>query len=192
VLALSSYDLNTILISWSTGVFNKELLRGLHCNITLNQIPFDAFITRMARPDLCMGPAYDFGNELLASALFNATQVPIRKCHYPMAHRIRNCTLVARCIDANHDPTHRRELVEMLCTTASTSRRCFSYIYTMLRSGLGAHVGFDDDVLLEAALLVACGYEIDDVKTWMVKLGRKGFLRGYRGKKSDDRWQSCF
>lgn len=79
-----------------------------------------------------------------------------------------------------------------MCTTASTSRRCFSYIYTMLRSGLGAHVGFDDDVLLEAALLVACGYEIDDVKTWMVKLGRKGFLRGYRGKKSDDRWQSCF
>lgn len=41
--------------------------------------------------------------------------------------------------------------------------------------------GKQQDIELEAALLVACGYKTEDVKRWMMELGKRGKLYGYRG-----------
>ncbi|KAF2850912.1 hypothetical protein T440DRAFT_478812 [Plenodomus tracheiphilus IPT5] len=109
-----------------------------------------------------------------------------KSSHQLIIHRIKNCARIARCIDRRNSVGYRDDLIRTFCTSASTSRSCWHYIlepvqYIQYVDDRVAHF-IEDDLLLEAALLVANGYQFEDVKMWMVRLGRRGLLTGYRGR----------
>lgn len=167
------------------GTFDAEIQRLLKRNFTLNQVPHTSWWT----PPVPGISDHTFRNELLATMLHNTVRRPKKNLTPPLIMaRLRNCLLIARCIDSDDARARRDDLLETLCATASTSLCCWAYIF-MLRfdryrfvyhvdeAGTTAKQG---DLRLEAALLVATGYKIEDVKEWMVRLGCKGKLIDYR------------
>ena len=127
---------------------------------------------------------------LLASALYRETQLyPGDGTAHLMAHRIKNCVLVAQHLSADYSMQSEQLLYERLCAVASASRCCWNYIFTLWYVGGHAFIdGVDDDgafsrkkdILLEVSLLLATGYQLAEVRRWMLRLGRLGMLVGYR------------
>ncbi|KAG9185333.1 hypothetical protein G6011_07877 [Alternaria panax] len=165
--------------------FDKEIRRALHQRLSLYQLPYYPFLAyRMPtlETSLC--------NALLASALYNETQ----RCSgnnvvHPIAYRIKNCVLVAQHLSSDHNIQHEQHMYKIFCAAASTSHSCMRYISGLRYSRTASVSGVDNpggskregDVLLEVSLLVANGYQLEDAKRWMRRLGRLGMLVGYRG-----------
>ena len=106
-----------------------------------------------------------------------------------MAYRLKNCVLVAQHLSADYSMQNEQLLYGRLCAVASASRCCWNYIFTLWYVGSHAFInGVDEDgafsrekdILLEVSLLLAIGYQLGDVRRWMLRLGRLGMLVGYR------------
>lgn len=95
--------------------------------------------------------------------------------------------MIAQYLTHAHPGSARHcDLGKLFSTVASTSRYCWSYIFApcvydneLVEWGDGVSLKLAD-VYLEAALLVACGYGIDEVKRGLRACGRMGGLQGYR------------
>jgi hypothetical protein len=153
--------------------------------LTLNQLLHRSF--RASWADIPKEGADAFRDALASSALYRAT-TNTGRCQHPIGNRIRNCVLVAQHICSNHSSAHEQELLKVFCTAASTSRCCWDYVLS-LRYNTDRFVYHVDkkrvflkegDILLEAALLVANGYDLADAKHWLLRLGKLGMLVGYR------------
>lgn len=112
----------------------------------------------------------------------------------PIVARIRNCKTIADNIPSTHAPDDSNEgsshlsdtlgmesksMLYRLCVMASTSHYCHQYIYTYEYYSSSFKSSAEGDAYLEAALLVACGFAIEDVKSAMVKLAKEGKLARY-------------
>jgi hypothetical protein len=110
-----------------------------------------------------------------------------REIRHLIRNRIRNCVLVAQHISSSHNSAHEQELFKDFCNAASTSRCCWHYIFGLRYvDSFVPHVDENGDpskeseLRLEAALLIANGYQLADVKQWLLRLGKLGMLVGYR------------
>jgi hypothetical protein len=167
--------------------FDEEIQRALHQRLTLRQIPYHSFLAY----DMQKPPGLDCSlrDALLASALYHQTQRCIgnEAVHF-MMYRMKNCVLVAQHLSSNHNIKHGLLLYQTFCAAASTSRCCWWYIFELQYGsnpfvyGVDNHGGSarEHDILLEVSILVASGYQLADVKRWMVRLGGLGLLAGYR------------
>jgi len=160
----------------------------LHQHLNLSQLPYRSFVVY----DIQKQSSLDCSlrDALLASALYRETQLYSgdSTAHF-MAHRIKNCVLVAQHLSADYSMQNEQLLYERLCAVASASRCCWNYIFTLWYVGSHAFIdGVDEDgafsrekdILLEFSLLLAIGYQLADVRRWMLRLGRLGMLVGYR------------
>jgi len=137
------------------------------------------------------GTTYNFHTALLASGINNSSSNNSRSRQVArpspenlwspgsnIADRIRNCVTVALVI--NSPRPNLGDLVRSLSKLASMSTWARDYMFMPYYfSG-----GFDSDkmaqVYLEVALLVAYGYDKQDVLTAFLGEARKGLLKGYR------------
>jgi hypothetical protein len=172
-------------LTTNTDSFDEEVRRALHQRLTLNQIPYHSFLASRAKNTKETNQT--FRNALLSSALYRTTTSSEAK-HHPIKNRIRNCILVAQHVSSNHNIALERELYKKFCDAASTSRCCWNYTFS-LRHHVNVFVHHVDeygislkasDLRLETALLVANGYQLAEVKHWLIRLGRLGMLVGYR------------
>jgi hypothetical protein len=159
----------------------------LHQHLTLSQIPYQSFLIYGIQKQ--SGLSASLRDSLLASALYHETQgCSGDGAAHAMTHRIRNCVLVAQHLSSDHNMQAEQLLYKKICIVASASRCCWNYIFILRYN---SHAFVDDvdydgnpprhrDILLEVSLLVATGYQLADVRRWMVRLGRLGMLAGYR------------
>ena len=170
----------------------------LHQHLTLSQLPYRSFITYDIQKQSSLDRS--LRDAILASALYRETQLYSGDgtAHF-MAHRLKNCVLVAQHLSADYSMQNEQLLYGRLCAVASASRCCWNYIFILRYN---SHAFVDDvdddgrpamhrDILLEVSLLVATGYQLADVRRWMARLGRLGMLAGYREhavKRPERRW----
>ncbi|KAI4695441.1 uncharacterized protein J4E84_002067 [Alternaria hordeiaustralica] len=168
--------------------FDKEIQRLLHQHLTLSQLPYRSFVVYDIQKQSSLDRS--LRDTLLASALYRETQLYSGDGTAQfMAHRIKNCVLVAQHLSADYSMQNEQLLYEKLCAVASVSRCCWNYIFTLWYVGGHAFIdGVDEDgafsrekdILLEISLLLAIGYQLAEVKRWMLRLSRLGMLVGYR------------
>lgn len=160
----------------------------LHQQLSLSQIPYRYFLVYDIHRRSSLDPT--LRDALLASALYRETQLyPGDRPAQLMAYRIKNCVLVAQHLSADYSVQNEQLLYKKLCTVVSSSRCCWNYIFTLRYSNGDAFVHCVDhsgafpreqDILLEVSLLLVIGYQLADVRRWMLRLGRLGMLVGYR------------
>jgi hypothetical protein len=126
--------------------------------------------------------------DLLASATHNsadASSAPSRRTRIEatrITDRIRNCITIASQIGLPEnspfaDPSiGPRDLMQHLCTAASTSRYCQEYMYMPSCYHQRFTRFAEGDAYLEAALLVASGYTAELVLHTMERLVKEGKL----------------
>jgi hypothetical protein len=178
------------LILTRSGVFDKEILRAFHTHLILPRFPRTSFIRDLARPDIAKRFDLSLRNALLGSALYNSSisksAMPSKKRssgrHFDMLNRIENCTRIAQQIDQDDSESHAQDLTRMFCIAASTSRYCWMHIFYAYTTGCfrSRKVKYStprDNAYLEAALLVASGYKIAEVKECMAKLPKTKFAQ---------------
>lgn len=145
-------------------------------------------------------PSRSLRCSLLASALFNSVQARTGSMRGPrIVARLRNCKIIAESIPSSYElhgskgtvsclfgedesslvGNTGKSLLRRLCVAASTSYYCHLYIYTYKEYSYLFKSGAMGNLYLEAALLVACGYALEDVKVAMVKLALEGKLVGH-------------
>jgi hypothetical protein len=130
---------------------------------------------------------------IFASAICNSASAssskrrPSRRETPRIADRIQNCTTIAMHLGLPSNSPGKlpafsispRELMQRLCTAASTSIYCQEYIYMPSYYEQLFQTHAEGDACLEAALLVACGYEFAEVVKAMIKLVEMGELKPY-------------
>jgi hypothetical protein len=139
-------------------------------------------------------------NAMFASALYNSSAhiraktardpLYLKAFFYPdsfpranlqITERIQDCTSIACHIDRNRSLSHQRDLTRMFCNAASTSIFCWEYTFLLVwdpyMRANNRTADTQHDIHLEAALLIACGYELADVKKWMMILGTRNQLK---------------
>ena len=109
---------------------------------------------------------------------------------------MRNCVLIAEKITCpfefhyhryNHGPPLvapgsfcSMQTVGKLCYAASLSTCCQQYMCIPELYFAKFKNGVEGEVYLELALLVACGYDVQEVRMMMIKLAKENMLVGYR------------
>jgi hypothetical protein len=167
----------------------------LHKHIVLPQLPHIAFIRALIIHWPSQYDVHTLCTSLLASAIHNSASSPHRRTRIQhgatrrqsirIVDRIRNCVIIAASIDLPSqapftDPSVRpRDLMQRLCTAASTSSYCQEYIYLPMEYMEGFSRNAEGDAYLELALLVSCGYTVEPVLRRMVSLHKTGKLRPY-------------
>lgn len=161
----------------------------MQTRLTVAQFPYKSFVQNLHSESSSQDANCVFRNALLALALYNSMRSVNRTSpQLVITHRIRNCVLIAQYIDANHSSTYQQELLRKFCLAASSLRYCWSYIFTLRdREPRGdGHVDQHNVFLremnqrLEVALLVANGYEVEEVKKKMNRLEKMGKLIGHK------------
>jgi hypothetical protein len=151
----------------------------------------------LLRPKLRQQNGSTLHTSLLASAMCNSasavsSQSRRNRLKMPrMAERIRNCTTIAAHLSLpkdSHfvDPKIKpRDLMQHLCTAASTSILCQEYMFIPWYYAQDFRTYAEGDACLEVALLVVCGYSTGAVLHTMVRLVREGKLAPYSKCKPD-------
>jgi hypothetical protein len=157
----------------------------------LPQIPRMALMHALLHPMAQQQKGPTLYLTLLASALCNSASAASSKPRRSrrriprMAERIRNCTTIAAHLNLPRDapfadPNSKpRDLMQHLCTAASTSILCQEYTFMPEYYAQGFKTYAQGDACLEVALLVVCGYSTDAILHTMVGLVMNGKLAPY-------------
>ncbi|KAH7090488.1 hypothetical protein FB567DRAFT_519979 [Paraphoma chrysanthemicola] len=181
-------------------IFSKETLHALHTHIHIPHLPSLALI-RTLNPHNRITPSpspSSSENTLIYSLLANSIRntytaytalSPFRQKRVArrvpaIVHRVRNCIVLAQRLDHISPPISTSlpnvTFLTHLCTLASTSVYVHEYIFLPWKFYPGFTTCGQGDAYLEAALLVACGYEIRQVVGAKVELMREGKADKYR------------
>jgi hypothetical protein len=137
------------------------------------------------------GTTYNFHTSLLASAIYNSSSDTSRcfraarpspsnlwRSDTNIADRIQNCVTIAAAITS---PSPKpKELMRSLSIAASMSTWARDYMYMPYYLSGGFDTYRESDALLEVALLVAYGYDKQDVLEALLSEAKKGLLKPYR------------
>jgi hypothetical protein len=171
--------------------------------MVLPQLPHVAFMRALIIHWPSEYDVHTLYTSLLASSIYNSASSPHLRTGIQygapwtqvlcIANRIRNCVTIAASIRlppqaSFADPRVRpRDLMQRLCTAASTSTYCQEYIYLPLEYMQGFSRNSEGDAYLELALLISCGYTDKSVLRYMVYLHKAGKLRPYTlGRPAED------
>ncbi|CAO2651291.1 Nn.00g095880.m01.CDS01 [Neocucurbitaria sp. VM-36] len=171
-------------------VFDREVRHALHQHLLLSQLPYIGFVRAFIHNERLPNKKKDLPITLLASAICNSSRPSgssRRHIRTPrIANRVRNCTTIATHIATTsgslpfHVTHSARTLMQSFCNAASTSAYCQEYMFMPTQYDARFKSCAEGDMYLEAALLVANGYPIEEVKIWMVRLAKEGKLMRYR------------
>ena len=194
----------------SADAFDEEIQRPLHQRLTLRQVPYRSYFPSLEqtrkgvdisfRNKLLASALYRSTQRHVEGEITQPIVSRIRNCVLVAQHIDSNH-------DALYEDQLVRMFCSAASTSNCCSGYIFTLLYSTnarvwqvdgqgssleygsLHPHLELALGWNGrrssgpghgDVLLEVALLVANGFQLTEVKRWLLRLGRLGMLRGYR------------